>query len=83
VRRRANIRTRITFCRGADLESGREFYLGVAPSLNAGADFISAWRRAEIQTRIPLWRAAELESGREFYLNLAPSWHRDADSTSA
>jgi len=32
VRRRADIRTRISFRRGADLESKREFYLDVAPS---------------------------------------------------
>jgi len=71
--RKAGIHTRILLRRGAELESKREFYLGVARSLNVNADFISAWRRTEIRTRIPLQRSTELTFRRGFHFGVAPS----------
>jgi len=61
------MRARISFRRGAELKSGREFYLNVAPSWHPDADSTSAWRGAKIQTRILPRRGAELESSRGFY----------------
>jgi len=69
--RRANIQTRNSLRRGAQLKSRHGFHFGVAPSWHTDADSISTWRRAGIRTQITLRRSAELESGREFNLEQA------------
>jgi len=66
--RQASIQTRIPILRGAELETGRGFYLGVAPSRKPGAGSISTWRGvASKRARISFQRGTEVESRRGLF----------------
>ena len=77
------MRALISFRRGVELEFGRGFHIGVAPSWHPDADFTSAWRLTGIQAQIQHRHGVELATERRFCFGVAPSWNPNADFTSA